>query len=189
MPGFPGSFLLSFWLSGRIAHTWGRRHAFYFACVRGLFVAALTLRIPEPLRGAAETGRPAARLRAGSPCRDVLGIPTMWWIIASDALSNFKMYASGGCLPVFPSRYHLLNLKESNNLSANVFGAAGVCGLAEGGWMADRLGKRWRAGRLLFGAMTLALASPFVYLALAKVTGAIVGFTLLLGTSLALRDV
>ena len=186
MLGLPIGLFLSFWLSGWIAHTWGWRSAFYFACVPGLFLAALTLRIPEPRRGAAEPGLPAARPRAGSPYRAVLSIPTMWWIIASGALFNFKLYALSGFLPAFLSRYHLLNLKESNNISAVVFGAAGVCGLLGGGWMADRLSKRWPTGRLLFGALALTLASPFLYLALAKPAGAIAGFTLLLGAGLAL---
>lgn len=186
MLGLPIGLFLSFWLSGWIAHTWGWRSAFYFACVPGLFLAALTLRIPEPQRGAAETGRPATRPRAGSPYRAVLSIPTMWWIIASGALFNFKLYALSGFLPAFLSRYHLLNLKESNNMSAVVFGAAGVCGLLGGGWMADRLSRRWPTGRLLFGALALGLASPFLYLALAKPAGAIAGFTVLLGAGLAL---
>ena len=189
MLGLPVGLFLSFWLSGWIAQAWGWRSAFYFACVPGLLLAALTLRIPEPLRGGAEVCRPAARPRPGSPYRAVLSIPTMWWIIASGALFNFKLYALSGFLPAFLSRYHLLSLKESNNISAVVFGAAGVCGLLGGGWMADRVSKRWPAGRLSFAALALALASPFLYLALAMPAGAITGFTLLLGMGLALMYV
>lgn len=186
MLGLPVGMFLSFWLSGRIAHAFGWRSAFYFACVPGLLLAALALWIPEPVRGAAEGCLTSTRPRAGSPYRTVLSIPTMWWIIASGALFNFNLYALSGFLPAFLSRYHLQNLKEANNISAVVFGVAGVCGLLGGGWMADRLSKTQPTGRLLFASLALLLASPGLYLALAKPAGAIAGFTLLMGTSLTL---
>ena len=186
MLGLPVGLFLSFLLSGRIAHAFGWRSAFYFACVPGLILAVLAFKIPEPLRGAAESYHAAARPHAGSPYRIVLTIPTMWWIIASGALFNFIMYALAGFLPAFLSRYHLLNLKESNTIAAVVFGTAGLCGLLGGGWMADRLNKAWPTGRLLFASVTLALGSPFLWLALGQPAGAIAGFTLLMGTSLAL---
>jgi predicted MFS family arabinose efflux permease len=186
MLGLPVGLFLSFWLSGKIAHAFGWRAAFYFACLPGLLFAVLALRIPEPVRGAVENYRAITHPHGRSPYWAVLSIPTMWWIIISGALFNFNMYALGGFTPAFLSRYHLLNLKESNNISAIVFGVAGLCGLLGGGWMADRLNKTWPTGRLLFASMTLVLASPFLYFGLAKPAGAIAGFTLLMGTSLAL---
>ena len=186
MLGLPVGLFLSFWLSGRIAHAFGWRAAFFFACVPGLILAVLAAKMPEPLRGGAELYRTAPRLSTGSPYRTVLSRPTMWWIIASGALFNFILYALSGFLPAFLSRFHLLNLKESNNISAVVFGAAGLCGLLGGGWMSDRWSKTWPSGRLLFAAMSLTIASPCLYFALNKPSGAIAGFTCLMGASLAL---
>lgn len=185
MLGLPVGLFLSFWFSGRIAQAFGWRSAFYFACVPGLVLAVLAFKIPEPLRGATELNHVAAGPPVRSPYRTVLSIPTMWWIIASGALFNFMMYALAGFLPAFLSRFHLLSLKESNTVAAVVFGLAGLCGLLGGGWMADRVNRSWPTGRLLFASFTLALASPFLYFALTRPSGAIVGFTLLMLISLA----
>ena len=61
----------------------------------GLALAGLALLIREPRRGSSEIKDIGTARRPGSPYRLVLGIPTMWWIIASGALHNFNMYAVG----------------------------------------------------------------------------------------------
>src|SRR6185503_14450179 len=48
MLGLPIGLFLSYWLSGRIAHAYGWRSAFYVACLPGLVLAALVLGIREP---------------------------------------------------------------------------------------------------------------------------------------------
>src|SRR6266850_8401833 len=67
MLGLPVGLFLSYWVSGRIAHSYGWRAAFYFPCLPGLVLAALSLKIREPQRGAAESGAQAGRQREGSP--------------------------------------------------------------------------------------------------------------------------
>src|SRR5438128_9743468 len=56
MLGLPIGLFLSYWLSGRIAQAYGWRAAFYFPCLPGLLLAALSLTIDEPERGAADIG-------------------------------------------------------------------------------------------------------------------------------------
>jgi predicted MFS family arabinose efflux permease len=181
MLGLPIGLFLSYWLSGRIAHAYGWRAAFYFACLPGLVLGALALRIREPQRGAAEIGRNVNQRRKGSPYWLVLSIPTMWWIILSGALHNFNMYAVNSFLTAFLSRYHHLNLKEATFISAVVLGAVGVVGLLGGGWSADHFGKRRSDGRLLVASLAMLGAAPCLYLALRQPSGAILAFMLWMG--------
>ena len=184
MLGLPVGMFLSFLISGRVAHAYGWRTAFYVALVPGLALAALALWMPEPSRGSSE-GRLDAAHRPGSPYLVVLGIPTLLWIIISGALHNFNMYAATSFMTAFLARYHAVDLKTASFAASVIFGASGVVGLLAGGWAADRFGGRRTDGRLLLSAVTLAVAAPFVYLALRQPGGAVVPFVLLMGVGLA----
>jgi len=186
MLGLPIGLFLSYWLSGRIAHAYGWRAAFYFACLPGLVLAVLSLRIQEPQRGASDVGTKAAWQREGSPYSLVLGTPTMLWIILSGALHNFNMYAVNSFLTSFLARYHRLDLKQATFTASLVLGAVGIVGLLGGGWAADRLGKVRREGRLLVSAIALLGASPLIYLALNRSPGDVLPFMALMGAGSAL---
>jgi MFS family permease len=180
MLGLPIGLFLSYRVSGLIAHAYGWRAAFLFACVPGLILAVLALKLPEPARGAAEVIPSAGRRRAGSPYRVVLGVPTILWIIVSGALHNFNMYAVASFLPAFLMRTHQLGLKAATNISSIVLGAAGVIGLLVGGWAADRLSRNRADGRLMLSSITMLIAAPCIFFALQQPSGAILGFTLLM---------
>jgi MFS family permease len=181
MLGLPlGTFLGTF-VSGRLAASYGWRVPFYVACVPGLILAILALRISEPTRGAAEPSPFAERPHEGSPYWQVLRIPTMRWLIISGALFNFNMYAISTFLPTFINRYHLLNLKEANTIASVVFGAVGIPGLLLGGWAADYVGRHRSDGRLLVASISSLLATPCIYLSLGRLTGQLVSFSVLMG--------
>src|SRR6266404_170673 len=182
MLGLPVGVFLSFWLSGRIAHSYGWRAAFYIPFLPGVALAALSLAIREPRRGAAEEANNAGRCRAGSPYALIFGLPTMVWIIASGALHNFNMYAVNSFMVAFLSRYHHLGLKEATFTAAVVLGAVGVIGLVAGGWLADQVGKRRTGGRVLVAALAMLLATPCIYLAIEQPPGAVPAFMLLMGS-------
>ena len=57
MMGLPLGLFASYLLSGVIAEAWGWRAAFFVACVPGLILAVLALRIREPARGASDAHR------------------------------------------------------------------------------------------------------------------------------------
>ena len=95
-----------------------------------------------------------------SPYKRVLGIRTMWWIIASGALHNFNMYAINAFQTPYLQRFHELGLREANAVSAIVLGAVGVVGLLVGGWASDRLAVRRSDGRLLLAGSRCSLRCP-----------------------------
>jgi MFS family permease len=183
MLGLPIGIFLSNQLSGRLAayyNDW--RVPFYVACVPGLLLALLALRIREPRRGASEAYVIADdTARAGSPYKRVLGIPTMWWIIISGALHNFNAYAVNAFLPAYLGRYHGQSLKDANNITAFVLGAVGVVGLLAGGLAADWISRKRRDGRMLLAAASLAISTPCVYFALAQPKGSMALFIVLMG--------
>src|SRR5437016_5357642 len=81
MLGLPIGLFLSYWLSGRIAHAYGWRASFYFACLPGLLLAVLSLRIIEPQRGAADIGQKSVHRYQDSPYRIASDAPTLLRII------------------------------------------------------------------------------------------------------------
>lgn len=182
MLGLPVGLFLSYWVSGRVAQAYGWRAAFYVACIPGLALAALILLVQEPARGAAEMHPHAGSSPPGSPYRLLLSIPTLWWIIASGAFHNFNMYAVNAFLTAFLSRYHAMNLRQANNISAVVLGAVGIVGLLAGGWAADRIRKVRPDGRLLLSSVALLSSVPFLFFALEIPKGEISHFMILMGT-------
>ena len=181
MLGLPIGIFTSNLSSGIIAKQYGWRVTFFIACVPGLILAALALKIREPHRGAAEEHHVVGQQQEGSPYWRVLRIPTIWWIILSGALHNFNAYAVNAFLPAFLGRYHGMDLRQANTIAAVVLGAVGVAGLLGGGWAADRLRSSRANGRMLLAAVSLFVSTPLVYLALDRPRGDLVGFMLLMG--------
>jgi MFS family permease len=182
MLGLPLGTFFGNLVSGRLAAAYGWRVPFYVACVPGLVLALLALRIPEPLRGATEVAPLAGRPDEGSPYWRVLRIPTIRWLIVSGALFNFNMYTISTFLPALLSRYHGLNLKDANAVAAIVLGAVGIPGLLLGGWGADHFVRERANGRLLLTSLSLLLAALCIYLALTRPPGSLVSFSLLMGS-------
>ena len=183
MLGLPLGTFFGTLISGRLAADYGWRVACYFACVPGLILALMAARIYDPPRGSSEASPSAGREYEGSAFWSVLRIPTLWWIIVSGALFNFYMYAIGIFLPAFLSRYHGLDLKQSNAIAALVFGGAGVPGLLIGGWIADVASRRRPNGRMLLASLATLAATPCAYFALGRPAGSVLSFSVLMGTS------
>jgi MFS family permease len=169
MLGLPLGMALSPVVSGTIAERYGWQQAFYVAGLPGLLLAVAALFIADPVRGAADA--PAAPpLPFFAVVGRVLGLPTMWWIIASGALHNFNMYALGTFLASFLRRYHHVSVGLAGQVSGLVYGF-GALGIFAAGWLGDRA-FRWRvSGRLHVAWVGLAAAVPCLLLALAAPPG------------------
>jgi len=189
MLGLPIGIALSFAVSGTIARSYGWRSAFYVAGIPGLLCALAVLFIREPQRGASEVHKIGGRKREGSPYRLVLSTPTMRWLIISGALHNFNMYAIGSFLTPFLKRYHGLDIRDANLVSMIVYGLSGVPGLILGGVFGDAIMKRRANGRLIVGALAILGSVPFLFLALGRSGGDIIGFMILMGVGCALMYV
>lgn len=183
MLGLPLGLCLAYLLSGLVGARWGWRMCFWIACIPGLLVAGLVLRVREPVRGAMDVPSRQAVPHAfarDSPYWRLMKIPTLWWIIASGALHNFNMYAINTFQTPFLQRYHGLGLREASMVSAVVLGAVGVIGLIGGGWVADRWAVRRADGRMLLGSIAMLASAPCVFLALTRPPGALGSFMTLM---------
>jgi MFS family permease len=182
MLGLPAGIFLAYISAGAIGAKFGWRAAFWFACVPGLVLALLALRIPEPVRGALDIGRvvTTARDAVKSPYAAVLSLPTMWWIILSGIFHNFNMYAINTFNTAFLQRFHEMSLRDAANVSALSVGAVGAIGLLAGGWLADKMSARRRNGRLVLSAGSMAIAAPCIFLAINQPKGAITAYVLLM---------
>jgi MFS family permease len=188
MLGLPIGYSLGSYVSGWVASAYGWLMAFFVACVPGLAVAGLALRMFDPARGAAEAAPLVREVRDGSPYWSVLRIPTIAWIIATGALFNFSSYAYVTFLPAYFSRYHGLNLRQANAEFAVLWGVAGIVGILMGGWVADAASRRSRSGRLIVGGVSMILSAAGAYVALNLPPGRIVPFVLILGAGVTLAN-
>jgi MFS family permease len=174
MLGLPIGVALSYLVSSFVAHAYGWRAAFLVAGAPGILCALAALFIDEPERAVR-----AATERA--PFKTILTIPTVWWLIASGALHNFNMYALGSFLAPMLMRYHGASLRQAGLVAMVVFGLSGIPGLLIGGALADRLSLRRRDGRLLVGAVAIAISIPLLVAALYCPPHALAAFAVLAG--------
>ena len=182
MLGLPAGVSIAYLCAGAIGAAWGWRSAFLIACLPGLLLAGLALKLPEPLRGAQDGGTAAEKSVpfSGAPYFAVLKVPTMGWIILSGIFHNFNMYAINSFQTTFLLRFHAMSLKDASNVSALSVGAVGAIGLIGGGWLADKMAIRRKNGRLLVCACSMALAAPCLFLAIHQPKGAIAAFMALM---------
>jgi MFS family permease len=174
MVGLPVGLALSFFVSGTIAERRGWQEAFFVAGLPGVLLAVLALFIADPVRGGADLDAPATAgsLPFRAVVRRVLGMPTMWWLIASGALHNFNMYALGTFVASFLKRYHQVSVERAGQMSGLIYGF-GALGIFAGGWLGDRAFRRGVSGRLHVAWIGLAVAIPCLLLALAAPAGQI----------------
>jgi MFS family permease len=167
MLGLPAGIFLAYISAGAIATKYGWRAAFWFACVPGIILALLALRIPEPVRGALDAGRVVTAKSGGkSAFVTVLSLPTMWWIIMSGIFHNFNMYAINSFNTPFLQRFHEMSLLNASYVSSISVGAVGAIGLLVGGWLADKMSAKRRNGRLVLAAGAMAIAAPCIFMAI-----------------------
>ena len=180
MLGLPAGVFVAYLCAGAIGAAWGWRSAFLIACLPGLLLALLALRIPEPVRGAQDAAVATQLPLVSAPYSAVLKVPTMWWIILSGIFHNFNMYAINAFQTPFLQRFHAMSLKDASNVSAISVGAVGAIGLIAGGWLADKMAIRRKNGRLLVSACSMALAAPCIFLAINQPKGAVAAFMALM---------
>ena len=180
MLGLPAGIFLAYLSAGAIATKFGWRAAFWFACIPGIILALMALRIPEPVRGGLDPGRVVTTAKAGGKeaFMTVLGLPTMWWIIMSGIFHNFNMYAINSFNSPFLQRFHGMSLLNASFISSISVGAVGAIGLLVGGWLADKMSAKRRNGRLVLSSAAMAIAAPCIFMAINQPKGSITAYIL-----------
>ena len=181
MLGLPFGLLAAFFIAGPMVKAFGDwRVPFYFAAVPGVVLALMVFAIREPGRGAAEA-TPIAAAAVARPIRTLLAIPTLRWVILSGLTVNFAVYAGNGFLVALLQRYFHLPIDQASIFTGGIVGLTGLVGLTVGGLLADKLHERSERGRLLLGAVSLAVAAPLTWLALQVGSDGVKAFSFLFG--------
>ncbi|QBF28087.1 MFS transporter [Pseudomonas tructae] len=159
MLGLPLGLLLAFFSIGAMVQAFDSwRAPFFIAAVPGLLLAVFMFMIREPARGAAE---PVAISQAplDRPLRRLLSIPTFCWLVLAGLTFNFASYACNSFMVPMLQRYFLLSLQQAAVATGLIVGLTGLVGLTLGGWIADKVHQRFANGRLLFGALSMLVAT------------------------------
>ena len=149
---------VAFLFGGQIAQAFGWRWAFYLLGFPGLFFAVLVLLLKEKPRGQTETAQPTYSRNDWTvlfTSRPLIYLYLGYALfgLAANSLSIWGV--------TFFARVHKLDLATIGWWGGILSIVAGVPGTVLGGYVADRLRRRGRGGRMLFSACAALLAIPF----------------------------
>lgn len=148
---------VAFFLGGWIAKSYGWRSAFYLLGFPGLVFAALVLFLKERARGQTET---APNSYSREDWRVLFRSRPLIYLYLGYALFGLAANSLSIWGATFFTRVHNLDLALIGKLGGILSIAAGVPGTILGGYVADRLRRRGRGGRMFFSACGAVLAIP-----------------------------
>lgn len=143
---------------GLVGEKFGWQPAFFVVGIPGLLLGLSALRLEDPPRGSRSELVPAWRL---------LLVPAYVWLIVGGVLITFAGISFVTWGPDFVVQYKGFSVGEAGVSLGTVGFASLVIGVLAGGYVADRLQKRWIHGRVISVAVALLLAGPFILWALA----------------------
>jgi MFS transporter, Spinster family, sphingosine-1-phosphate transporter len=161
--GLPFGTAAGYLVGGYFSHLYGWRAPFMVAGAPGFLLALILWLIPEPARGQSdqlETGI------AGS------GLRNLWrngaFVTASLGMAAYS-FAVGGMqvwIPTFLERVRGLNLASANAKFGSILLFNGFVATLLGGWIGDRLLKRYFGAYYAFPGIAMLVAVPFMVLAI-----------------------
>lgn len=151
---------LGYVLGGQIGMHYGWRAAFFVAGIPGILLAFAAMRLPE------SEHRTVSDKPAGFGDYLVLlrNRPYVL-VILGYAAYTFGLGGISVWMPTFLERVHHLSLAAANNQLGIITVVTGFGGALAGGWLGDRLLRRWREGYLWLSGTSALLAAPCAYLA------------------------
>jgi MFS family permease len=153
------------WAGAWFAERHGWRSGFYFFGAAGLVLALVFLRyLREPVRGAMDeqAGPQPEPLAVLPTLRVIFSRPTAVLLMAAFLGANFVATVFLTWTPSFlVDKFHFK--LTAAGLSGSVFiNLASACAVPVGGWLADRLSRRFVGGRILVQAFGLLAGATFV---------------------------
>jgi MFS family permease len=146
--------------SGFLGQHYGWRSSFYLfgilGCVLGV---ALWAMLKEPPRGERES-----RVSLLDAARDVYKMPMAVILTAVFVGANFVAMIFLTWMPSFLFRKFQMSLSMAGFSGTAYLQVASVVGVLTGGWLADRMVKRYAGGRMRTQSLGLILGVPFIFL-------------------------
>jgi MFS family permease len=144
-------------LAGLIAPRYGWQQALFVVAFAGLLPAVALFGVDEPPRG------PRSEV---VPFEKLLAVPAFLAMLAAGTCITFASVSLLTWGIDFAVSYKDFSVREAAVSLAGVFLIAAVFGVLAGGFIADRLQRRYVYGRLVAIGFALLLATPFVLVAL-----------------------
>jgi predicted MFS family arabinose efflux permease len=161
--GLPFGTAAGYLVGGYFSHLYGWRAPFMVAGAPGFLLALILWLIPEPARGQSdqlETGVTGSELR------------NLWrngaFVTASLGMAAYS-FAVGGMqvwIPTFLERVRGLNLASANAKFGSILLFNGFVATLLGGWIGDRLLKKYFGAYYTFPGIAMLVAVPFMVLAI-----------------------
>jgi MFS family permease len=164
-------------LGGFVDHHYGWRAAFFVAGVPGLLLAILASRLPDPPRGgqddAAQAEATHTAIHAHAPVRGIglraysvllKNIPYVL-IVLGYAAYTFGLGALAFWTPAFLERERGLTRIDATFQFGAIIVATGFVGTVAGGWLGDRLLKRFKESYMWVSGISTLAAAPFAFVA------------------------
>ncbi len=144
-------------LGGIMGEHQGWQHAFFLAAIGGLLPGLAVLGVEDPPRGPRTEVVPILRL---------LSVPAFMAMLAAGTCITFSSVSLLTWGVDFARDYKDFSLKEAAVALAGIALFSAVLGVLMGGYVADRLQRRYSFGRLIAIGGALLLATPFLLLAI-----------------------
>jgi MFS family permease len=161
--GLPVGSAAGYFIGGYVAHQFGWRAPFMAAGIPGFLLAFLLWMLPEPPRGQQEENAPAnlRTLLVGFSRNGAFITATLGMALYTFAVGGMQVW-----IPTF-----LIRIRGMNPISANfdfsyVVLANGIGATLLGGWIGDRLLKRYFGAYYTFSGVAMLIAVPFMVAAI-----------------------
>ncbi len=158
---------IGFTIGGWFAQQGDWRHAFIYAGLPGVFLAASLLLLREPPRGEADgigdeiVPRARAREVAGLLLNRRYNLLIWGYTAQTFALGAFGIWG-----PTFLHRIHGLQLGHASTIFGEMLAGTGLVATLLGGFLATSLRRRTPAGYVWVMALSMAVAAPICFFAL-----------------------
>ncbi|MBZ5652555.1 MAG: MFS transporter [Acidobacteriia bacterium] len=173
-------------LGGKLGPVHGWRFPFYVAAAPGFLVALAFLFVPEPERGRSDL---LEETRERGTIAGLARNPAFWTATLGMAMMTFALGGLQVWMPTFLSQSRGYSLKSANETFGAIIVIDGIVASLAGGWLGDRLLRRYRSAYYSVSAVSMALGVPVMIVALftkgpAMLPGiAIAAFLLLFNTA------
>lgn len=173
--GLPFGSAAGYLVGGYFAHHFGWRVPFMVAGAPGFLLALILWFLPEPQRGQSEPGQPSELHSQGfmETLKHLIRVLDSLWRNGAfvTACLGMAMYtfAVGGMqvwIPTFLERVRGLNLQQANTTFGLITLFHGFVATLLGGWIGDRLLRRYFGAYYTFPGIMMLVAVPFMVLAI-----------------------
>jgi MFS family permease len=154
---------LGYVIGGFVGAHWGWREAFFVAGAPGLVLAWLVLHLHAPAAVERAGERAGGALRK---YRFLLKNPQYRLTVLGYTAYTFATGGIGAWMPVFVQRAHGVNSAVATTQLGSMLVVTGLLGALGGGWLGDRMLRRWKEAYLWLSGVTTLLAAPLAWIAL-----------------------